>query len=92
MVDLLRYAVGRNMFLLQVVGVVDAMHEAAAAGHPDNPATHVRQTVNMHVFNWSTSGVGCWTLVLVIWCWSICVQGRLRIPYRSGPMLSLNIL
>jgi len=24
----------------QVVGVVDAMHEAAAAGHPDNPATH----------------------------------------------------
>ena len=29
------------MFLLQVVGVVDAMHEAAAAGHPDNPATHV---------------------------------------------------
>ena len=24
----------------QVVGVVDAMHEAAAAGYPDNPATH----------------------------------------------------
>ena len=32
----------------QVVGVVDALHEASGAGYPDNPATQVR----LLVYDW----------------------------------------
>ena len=40
----------------QVVGVVDALHEASKAGYPDDPATQV-ETAVMFTLNRETPGI-----------------------------------